>query len=47
MEKKNPYAEFGGTESGDKLIQFYVDLLRSYLKIQSKPKPLKVMFQFI
>lgn len=40
-------AEFRGTESGDKVIQFFVGLLRSYLKIKRKPKQLKVMFQFI
>lgn len=45
-KKKQTCAEFRGTESRDKIIQFYVDLLRSYLKIQSKPKQLKLMFQF-
>lgn len=37
-------AEFRGTESGDKVIQLYVGLLRSYLKIKRKPKSLKVMW---
>lgn len=40
-------AGFRGTESGDKVMQFFVGLLRSYLKIKRKPKQLKVMFQFI
>lgn len=37
-------AEFRGIESGGKVIQLYVGLLRSYLKIKRKPKSLKVMW---
>lgn len=49
QQPKKPWfvLNFRGVESGDEVTQFSVGLLRSYLKMKSKPKQLKVMLWFI